>query len=88
MMWWYGPGVGGWGMALMGIGMVLFWALIILGLIATVRYLQTTGARPPEVRATPEELLAERFACGDIDEQEYRRRLATLHGEPGPAIKS
>ena len=85
-MWWYGPGVGGWGMALMGIGMVLFWALIIFGLIAVVRYLQAAGGRAPEVRATPEELLAERFARGEIDEQEYRRRLDTLHGTSGPAI--
>jgi putative membrane protein len=74
-------------MALMTIGMILFWALIILGLIAIVRYLQTAGGRPREVRATPEELLAERFARGEIDEQEYRRRLDALHGKPGPAIK-
>ncbi|OLT01367.1 hypothetical protein BJF90_32490 [Pseudonocardia sp. CNS-004] len=87
MMWWYGPGTGGWAMALMGIGMVLFWALIVLGLIALVRYLQTAGGRPPEVRATPEELLAERFARGEIDEQEYRLRLDALHGRSGPAIK-
>lgn len=87
MMWWYGPGTGGWTMALMGIGMVLFWALIVLGLIALVRYLQTAGGRPREVRAAPEELLAERFARGEIDEQEYRLRLDTLHGRSGPAIK-
>lgn len=87
MMWWYGPGTGGWAMALMGIGMVLFWALIVLGLIALVRYLQTAGGQPREVRATPEELLAERFARGEIDEQEYRLRLDTLHGRSGPAIK-
>jgi putative membrane protein len=87
MMWWYGPGTGGWAMALMGIGMVLFWALIILGVIAIVRYLQTAGDRPREVRVTPEELLAERFARGEIDEQEYRGRLETLHGRSGSAIK-
>ncbi|TQM36915.1 SHOCT domain-containing protein [Pseudonocardia cypriaca] len=87
MMWWYGPGTGGWAMALMGIGMILFWALIILGLIAVIRYLQTTGDRPREERATPEELLAERFAGGEIDEQEYCQRLDTLHGRSGPAVK-
>ena len=38
-------------------------------------------------RATPEELLAERFARGEIDEQEYRLRLDTLHDRSGPAIK-
>ena len=39
MMWWYGNGISGWGMALMMIGNVLFWALIILGAVALVRYL-------------------------------------------------
>jgi putative membrane protein len=87
MMWWYGPGMGGWSLALMTVGMVLFWALIIFGLFAVVRSLQTAGGRPPEVRATPEELLAERFARGEIDEQEYRRRLATLRGDPDPAVE-
>jgi putative membrane protein len=87
MMWWYGPGTGGWAMALMGIGMILFWALIILGVIAIVRYLQTAGDRPREARVSPEELLAERFARGEIDEQEYRGRLETLHGRSGSAIK-
>lgn len=47
----------------------------------------TGGRRPREVRAVPEELLAERFAGGEIDEQEYRTCPATLHGEPGSAIK-
>ena len=81
MMWWYGNGISGWGMALMMIGNVLFWAVIILGGVALVRYLMgdrstvATDARP-----TPEQLLAERFARGDIEEEEYRRRLATLTG--------
>jgi len=30
-MWWYGPGMNGWGYGLMTVSMVLFWALIILG---------------------------------------------------------
>ncbi|MFJ9695945.1 SHOCT domain-containing protein [Kitasatospora sp. NPDC101183] len=33
---------------------------------------------------TPEQLLAERFARGEIDEEEYRRRLATLRSANGP----
>jgi len=82
MMWWYGNGISGWVMALMMIGNVLFWAVIILGGVALVRYLMgdrstvATDARP-----TPEQLLAERFARGEIDEQEYRRRLDTLTHE-------
>jgi putative membrane protein len=88
MMWWYGPGTGGWGFALMSVGMVLFWALIILGLIAVARYLLVSCKRAPEARPTPEELLAERFARDEIDEQEYRVRLDALHGRPGPVAKS
>ncbi|MED7827284.1 SHOCT domain-containing protein [Streptomyces chiangmaiensis] len=34
----------------------------------------------------PERVLAERFARGEIDEEEYRRRLGVLREEPpGPA---
>ncbi|MFI0716705.1 SHOCT domain-containing protein [Streptomyces inhibens] len=31
---------------------------------------------------TPEQILAERYARGEIDEEEYQRRLATLRGSP------
>jgi putative membrane protein len=33
---------------------------------------------PPEDRASGERVLAERFARGEIDEDEYRRRLSVL----------
>lgn len=80
MMWWYGNGVSGWGMALMMISNVLFWAVVILAAIALIRYL-TGSARTTEPQSTPERLLAERFARGEIDEQEYRQRLDTLTHE-------
>ena len=83
MMWWYGPGINGWSYGLMTVSMVLFWALTILGVVALVRYL-TRGDRGPTAamtRPTPEELLAERFARGEIDEQEYRNRRETLSHE-------
>ncbi|MEU6537714.1 SHOCT domain-containing protein [Streptomyces sp. NPDC047000] len=35
---------------------------------------------------TPEQLLAERFARGEIDEDEYRRRLAVLRDAGGPRL--
>jgi len=80
MMWWYGSGISGWGMAVMMIGNVLFWAVVILAGVALIRYL-TVGNRTVGPRPTPEELLAERFARGEIDEQEYRTRLDTLTHE-------
>lgn len=86
MMWWYGPGMSGWGYALMTVSMVLFWALIIFGAIALVRYL-ARGDRAVASRPTPEQLLAERFARGEIDEHEYDQRLDTLRGRTHPFVE-
>ena len=83
MMFWYDHNMGWWGYAGMGVGMVLFWALLIAGIVALVVY--TSGNRsdrriPPESTSTssPEEVLAARFARGEINETEYRDRLAVL----------
>ena len=81
MMFWYGDSMSGWGYAGMGIGMVLFWALIIVGIVALVRYSSGNqqGGRPPSDDVpSPEQLLAARFARGEIDEAPYRERLAVL----------
>jgi putative membrane protein len=81
MMFWYGDNMSGWGYAGMGIGMVLFWALIIVGIVALVRFGSGSqqGWRPPTDEApSPEQLLAARFARGEIDETQYRERLAVL----------
>jgi putative membrane protein len=86
MMWWYGNAMGGWGYLFMTIATVLFWALIILGAIALSRYL-IRGERPTTARLTPEQVLAERFARGEIDEQEYHQRLDVLRGASRPAVK-
>ena len=82
MMFWYGNNVSAWGYAGMGIGMVLFWALIIVGVVALVRYSSSGSQRdggPPFTDApSPEEVLAGRFARGEIDETQYRERVAVL----------
>ena len=76
MMWQYGNGMGGWGFGLMTVGNLLVWALIVVGVIALLRHLSRRESAVP--RPTAEELLAERFARGDITEQEYRDRLDVL----------
>jgi putative membrane protein len=79
MMWWYGSPMAGWFPLFMTINTVLFWGLIILGVIALFRHLNR-GDWSNTSRSTPEQVLAERFARGEIDEQEYRQRLDTLRG--------
>jgi putative membrane protein len=81
MMYW-GNGIGGWGMAMMTVSSLLFWGLIIAGIVVLIRY---TGrganpAPPPAERPTPQQVLADRFARGEIDEEEYLRRLQVLAG--------
>ncbi|MGW1679634.1 SHOCT domain-containing protein [Saccharopolyspora sp. NPDC002376] len=73
----YGGGWGILGLMVMTVGFVLFWALVVIAIIALVRYLQRTG-RADSGGTRAEEVLAERFARGEIDDEEYRRRLETL----------
>ncbi|OGT80982.1 MAG: hypothetical protein A3H91_05505 [Gammaproteobacteria bacterium RIFCSPLOWO2_02_FULL_61_13] len=77
-MWGYdGFGVGG-----MGIGMILFWGLIIAVIVMLVRGF---GGRPAEseikmLARTPLDILGERYARGEIDKREFdekRRDLST-----------
>jgi putative membrane protein len=85
MMNWYGTGMSGWGYALMILNTVLFWALIIGGTVLLVRYLSRAGTHNADSTIpsqTPEQILAERFARGDIDEEEYQRRLDILRRTP------
>jgi putative membrane protein len=84
-MMYYGPGMGVWGYLLMTVNMLLFWGLVIAGIVVLVRYLgRSDRAAPgqPGQRTRAETILAERFAQGEIDEEEYRRRLNVLRGAP------
>jgi putative membrane protein len=84
MMYWGNTGMNGWGYALMSFSTVLLWVLIITGIVLLVRYL---GDNRPQARdrsprqSVAEEILAERFARGEMDDDEYRRRLETLRGQ-------
>lgn len=82
MMWDHGWGWGGWfGMSL---GMLVFWGLVIWLVVWLVR---ASSAKRDSTPATtrPEDVLAERFARGEIDEAEYQDRLRVLRGGPaGP----
>ena len=73
-------------------GMVAFWTVVALLIFALIRYVNhapqahvhhygDTGSATPA--QTPEQILAERFARGEIDEDEYRQRAGALHETRG-----
>jgi putative membrane protein len=85
-VYWYHHGMDGWGWFTMSIGMLLFWTVLITVGVLLYRALGRGSDRPSTPAATsPERLLAERFARGEIDEEEYRRRLAVLRTD-GPSL--
>ena len=78
--WDYGHvGPGAW--ILMGLGMLLFWSVVVVGVVMLVRYFSapTTSSAPhvPSVDG-PEQILKDRLARGEIDVDEYRSRMSTL----------
>lgn len=80
MMFWYDHHVSGWGWFAMSASMILVWALIITAAVLLFRALGRTTEGPHNPAGpSPEQLLAERFARGELDEDEYRQRLAALH---------
>jgi putative membrane protein len=87
MMFWNGN-MGGWGYVLMVISFVLFWGAVIAVVVLLARALGPgTRGRNPEASPGPspgyaENLLAERFARGEIDESEYTSRLDVLRRGP------
>jgi putative membrane protein len=84
MMFWFGNGMSGWGYWLMAAAMVVFWMLVVLGVVGLVRYLARVD-RSVVTRPIAEQVLAERFARGDIEEPEYRQRLDVLRVGIGAA---
>jgi putative membrane protein len=71
---------GGWGWSWFGIvHMVLWWFLIILGIVVLAKWLFGGGSRNPEGdRALT--ILRERYARGEIDKQEFDARRRDLGG--------
>lgn len=71
MMWWGDQW--GWGAWLaMAVSMLGFWALVIWAVTTVVRSTDARGSRDAEG------ILAERFARGEIDDEEYEHRRDLL----------
>ncbi len=79
----------GWGGLIALVVMVLFWVLVIALIVLGIRWLiradrnsrlggpnGSSGPRPDD----PLEILRQRYARGEIDDEEYERRRRTLSG--------
>ncbi|HYL40619.1 MAG TPA: SHOCT domain-containing protein [Candidatus Binatus sp.] len=77
----------GWGGVIALLVMVLFWVLVVVLIVLGIRWLiradrnsrlggPGAGPRPDD----PLEILRQRYARGEIDEEEYARRRRTLTG--------
>ena len=78
MMWGYN-GYGLWGGG-MGIGMLLFWGLIIAAIVVLVRgFGARSGGSEPRLREkTALDILRERYARGEIDKTEFEQKRSDL----------
>lgn len=78
---------GGWSIV-MGLGMVLFWGLIFVGIVWLARELagprHDGSGSDPHRGADPLATLDHRLASGEISPEEYRERRELLTGK-GPA---
>lgn len=78
--WMDGWGWGGW--VLMCVVMVSFWAVVITAIVLGIRYPVgsggASGGSPRYEPPRPKDVLAGRFARGEIDQDEYRRRMTLL----------
>lgn len=80
----WNDGMGLWGYVLMSISMVVVWGAIITGIVLLARSLRAPSPHPLQQSPRPaEDVLAERFARGEIDALEYQNRLSVLRGQPG-----
>lgn len=79
-MWWmHDWGAGWWLWVLMPVSMLVFWGLVIWAVVALVRG-SDQNAGSARTGTGPERVLGERYARGEIDQDEYEQRLATLRG--------
>lgn len=66
---------GGWGLAMM-IMMLVFWAVLIVGIVLAIRWLAGQSDRSRSDRALG--ILRERYARGEIDKEEFEAKRRDL----------
>ena len=70
---------GGWGMGIGGIFMILFWALIIFGVVALVKWIFFNGSSSTGTSGRNAlDILKERYARGEINREQYEEMRRNL----------
>jgi len=76
---------GGWGMGFGFVVMLLFWLLIVVGIVALIRWLllqsqsgRDQGRNDKPRDKTPLEIVQQRDARGEIDREEYEQKKRDL----------
>ncbi len=69
-MWW-----GAWGFGMM-LTMLLFWGVVIVGLVIAIRWLLGQGKAPQSDSAL--EILRQRYARGEINKEEFEAKKRDL----------
>jgi putative membrane protein len=69
-------GMGGFGFG--GIFMILWWILIIVGIVVLVKWVLGSSASQGGSTGKALDILKERYARGEIDEQEYQKKKQDL----------
>lgn len=68
-------GFHGWGLG--WIFMILLWSVLILGIVALIRWLSSSPSAPPSGK-TALDILEERYARGDIEKEEFEQKKRDL----------
>ena len=74
-----GMGFGGFGLG--WLFMILFWALVIMGIVYIINHL-IVGNKISVKQETAEELLKKRYAAGEISRDEFNDRRSVISGRP------
>lgn len=70
--------MGGVGSFLMILFMLMIVSLVVLGIMALIRYLKTTGTQNPAPAENALLILNERYAKGEINDEEFSAKKALL----------
>jgi putative membrane protein len=80
-------GMGLWGTLFMLVGGLLLWGLIVVSVVLLVHFLKGSDrpSGPADAGQAARDVLSRRYARGEIDDNEYARRLDVLTSiEPRP----